>query len=1009
MKLKTFENEIIPEEIHIFYDDLANIYLKSNYEYGRKDEGEIDGEYIGRYLMSKIEISTIDENVDLSFLLYSEEGYIKQDEIVLLYDKYIRLKEIEELIVSYADEIYIVDENIKYIENNKELKEVKEKKKEVNISISGLLLASHIFGTRKLKKFFEKEICYCKDAYPISYFIDDKNYDLSFITQDIKTKKVLPKVDEKDKKDIDVGDEFIGQNEKSLSEQIKEILGETINQKLQDLAKTDKLAKIKEILQAKKKGDDKESYLIKDNNKNRDKLKEKFEKEYKDNYTDYIQDTTNSKIDEKDKKPFNEILKSVDKKDKSVINQEGFNEFRKMGKNNKLKIIDYLYQICSKSKDPLQTLENSLSFLSCKYADTYQKINTSKIIKDYFISKVKNMFIEKINQKLNVNFDKITNEYVTQYGFSDVDDIKFSIEFLSFNQYFKIKEYKFLKLFIDTDNIKRSYILDKNQKRVYKRARRLLDNLLVSIIASMCKLKNIYFDNVKDSNNNILRNSILFIDEYLDGLDIEDYKFFSNIKKFNISNVMLEIIKSNKEYRDISLINIADNMLDKTYFKYTSKDNEDIDKIKKIFPTKSSLEYNMKIRNSYNIYVFYEEIYDNKEIQDEKEYFVCNYAKIKCSMAVDITKLIVPNSDKYIDNKAVANIENTKIIPFKSCSINKVCVPNLANWQSKNDVLINSKKALMNTALTNCSIGGILSIVDANQTKSHTKKIDNVDRELVYKVDDYINIEKIYEYVEKTCFTSYARYFYNNKQNIYFLKRMLEKEFRKILKPKIDEKKLLDAETIIAVDNDKQALVNAKNLIDILEGYFLQRSNIKTINNKYVDVGRTLSKIIDFTEFITNAKAHLTVLYTPYTQEFKSVIKPYWMKRALQEYNKAYSYDELKKRVVIYHKQGGGIDAGIGTPWCASFVNYVVNNGYKSASSQCFYTKEGSKYYTEIYEPKYGAILVIDNKNGTGHCCFIISGSDDGYICLGGNQSKRIKKSFYKKNNKIKGIYWPRG
>ena len=34
MKLKKFENENIPEEIHEFYDDMSTKYLKSDYSYG---------------------------------------------------------------------------------------------------------------------------------------------------------------------------------------------------------------------------------------------------------------------------------------------------------------------------------------------------------------------------------------------------------------------------------------------------------------------------------------------------------------------------------------------------------------------------------------------------------------------------------------------------------------------------------------------------------------------------------------------------------------------------------------------------------------------------------------------------------------------------------------------------------------------------------------------------------------------------------------------------------------
>lgn len=927
MKLKVFEELVIPEEVKEFYDDLADKYLKSTYEYGKVDTGEITSEFIGRYCMSQNEIYIVDESIDLSYLLHCEEGNIKQDELVLYYDKYIRLKELENLIIQYANEVYIVPD-IKYMEVNKEVVDLKEKPSQINVTVAGLFLASHLFGTRKLKKFFDKEIAYCKDSYPISWYIDDKKYDISFITGDIKSKIVLPKVNEKEKKEmkdenIQVSDEFIGQNEKSIVDQIKDTLGK---QDISDIlnkigiGKKLNLDDVKKMLNIPNEEKDKEkNFLIEDNENNKERIKKKFENEYKNDYSKYVENTTNAKIDKKEKPAMNEILKAVDKKKQDIINQKGFNQFRNLGNNNTMKIIDFLYLICSNSRDPLQTLEDSLSFLSIKYEENYIP-NIKGIVKNYFVSKVKNMIIDKVNEKMNLDFSHIDNKYLTSLGLADVDDIKFNFEFMEFSRYFKTKEYRFMRLFINSNNIKRSYSLDENGRRIFKRARRLLDNLLISLISSMNKLNNNNYDGIKDDRSNILRNYILYLDEYLDGIDIEEYKFLIKSEKpFNISNMFLHLLKSNKDYRDKSLCNISDNMFEKTYFKYT-KDNGEKDKIKSIFPTKSSLEYNMRLRSSYNIYKFYEDIY-NIDNSSEKDYFVCNKAKIKCTMSVGNSVLIVKDSSKYIDNKAVANIEDKQIVPFSMCNTNRVCVPHLSNWEKKNDILIKNKNALMSSSKCICTFGGTISIVDPNQQKSYIKNIDNLDKKIKYNIDDYVDIKKSYKFLKDTFFSVLGRNVFTYSENIENIDRIAYHNMTNILKPKIDEKKLCSNNCIPAVNTEIDAIINAYNLIEIIKGYFYGRRKDKKHNSKYINIGKAYSNIVSFDDFITKALNQLDILYSPYKIEKLENTKATWMIKAFSEYDKRYTGKELNNKIVIYHREGGGIKADYRTPWCASFVN----------------------------------------------------------------------------------------
>ena len=189
MKLKKFENENIPEEIHEFYDDMSTKYLKSDYSYGKAEKGHIISEQIGRYKMKKDEIYLVEPNVDLSYLLHCEEGRIKQDEIVLKYDKYVLLKELKDILEKYVDDVFETID-MEYIEDNKTIEDAKFMKNIITVSAAGILIACHIFGIRKVKKLFSKKAIYCKDKIPITHYIDDKmNYDITYITGEIKKKR----------------------------------------------------------------------------------------------------------------------------------------------------------------------------------------------------------------------------------------------------------------------------------------------------------------------------------------------------------------------------------------------------------------------------------------------------------------------------------------------------------------------------------------------------------------------------------------------------------------------------------------------------------------------------------------------------------------------------------------------------------------------------------------------------------------------------------------------------
>ncbi|WP_068268268.1 PAAR-like protein [Caviibacter abscessus] len=1023
MLLKKFENENIPNEVKTFYDDLSIKYLKSEgYDYGKEIQGPVIAEKIGRYLLSKENINLIDPSIDLGFLIYTGEGHEKQDELVIYYHKNILLHDLKDIMELHNNSFFDISDipctnGKKTITKEEVLKNLEKINYTLNnlikVTPAGILIASHIFGTRKVKKLFNKESNFCdENNIPISYFIDDKTYDVEFITGQLKENKVIPKVNEKNENEINLGEKFIGQNSTNLFDQLKKFAKDNkILEKILDNLKTkdnkEIIKNVEKIINPKS-----NSYVAKPSEKLNIILNEKFENEYQGNkFREYFEDTTNKTIDEENKNTFNEVLKAKEKYEpKSIIEQNGFDKYRNFGEN-KITTFEYIYDECMKSIDPLDKLEKLLSFFTCKYQDESKFSFAKNITVKFFKSKLKNKLIDKVNEVTGAKLPKEEINYISNFGICDVDDIKFNIKRKSMNDYPKIKEYKFLKMFKEQNLVKRSFGTHSNGKRIYKRARRFLDNLQLALILKMTNFNKDNIDGHAKRSTNIVNNYIVFFDEYLSGYSFDDYKWFYDIKKeFNVTNLFIRLLKTHLDYRDIAISKLSDFMYELKYETYTDNKNMANDKseIKKIFKTKDSLEYNMRLRNSYNIADFYTSFYQNKD-EAETEKFVCEGAKISCSFAPDITNLIVTKSEKKINGLYVATINDKKIIPFKSCSVNKVCVAKLNNWKKKNNILIGNNPVLMNTSTCNCSIGGLLTIVDSNQNIESIRKIEKRDTKRKFMITDYKSINLLYDFTKKDYFSSFAFYLYTDKLFINNLDVYYLRKLKRLLKPSFDEKKLQKEDVIPVVDTSINSILNAYPMGKILKGYYYGKIRSLKTGDKYIDIGMSLSKERNFNNFFDKAKRQLDVIFAPYKlQSFKNE-KPYWMDKAFGEYNKNYSREGLRKAVIKYHKYGGGINADIRTAWCASFVNYILNTGFQSASSQGFYTQKGKQYFNKINDAKYGAILVLRNKNKiSGHCTFILNETDKGYFCLGGNQGGRIKKSFYPKNSKFYGIFWPK-
>jgi len=140
---------------------------------------------------------------------------------------------------------------------------------------------------------------------------------------------------------------------------------------------------------------------------------------------------------------------------------------------------------------------------------------------------------------------------------------------------------------------------------------------------------------------------------------------------------------------------------------------------------------------------------------------------------------------------------------------------------------------------------------------------------------------------------------------------------------------------------------------------------------------------------------------------------PPWMEIALEEAKKAkYVEETLSPTTEMankYHTYIGKSNANGSTAWCASFVNWCLNEAgqknAKSAGSQSVLWNEG-KLFKRIDEPVYGCIVLMTNyvkstgkSNSHGHVTFLYGLDANGdLICLGGNQNDRLKFSRYYTN-----------
>ncbi len=136
-----------------------------------------------------------------------------------------------------------------------------------------------------------------------------------------------------------------------------------------------------------------------------------------------------------------------------------------------------------------------------------------------------------------------------------------------------------------------------------------------------------------------------------------------------------------------------------------------------------------------------------------------------------------------------------------------------------------------------------------------------------------------------------------------------------------------------------------------------------------------------------------------------------WMKIAWSEENdgvKEIAGSQHNPRIVEYHHATGLNATDDETPWCGSFMGWVMQTAKipydkKNAASARSWLNFGEK----LDEPVPGCIVVFKRGAG-GHVAFLIQDDHERVHVLGGNQSNMVKVSAYKKSD-VLGYRWPKG
>ena len=301
----------------------------------------------------------------------------------------------------------------------------------------------------------------------------------------------------------------------------------------------------------------------------------------------------------------------------------------------------------------------------------------------------------------------------------------------------------------------KTYLMDENGVRQFPLSRRLIDNIIIEFLKVQTGFKEEneikYFDNHKYRDSNIVRNYLLWYIKKHKGIDLpskSEMGLFDRLEKIGkdirVTTVLNDWITSKSAIKVRNIREIS-NLIDEVYENY--RDNSDFEKDKSIIlglfkDSKELRDYASNI-DSMDLYSFYKSFYDLQNIINPTgELFVNTNCMLKCTLGKDISRLIINEDRVMLRGAKQANINDTNIQPFKSCSAIGICQPALiGTWEKNTDVKVRDKPALLDISTIQCMHGGIISIDDAGQkevgtavTKTEEVKEAERDADCQYKL-----------------------------------------------------------------------------------------------------------------------------------------------------------------------------------------------------------------------------------------------------------------------------------
>ena len=505
------------------------------------------------------------------------------------------------------------------------------------------------------------------------------------------------------------------------------------------------------------------------------RLQAKFQDEnlYNQDYVKYLETKTGKKVLEENKEDINIILKMYDEATKdnenigNVIRQHGFDVLRGREENNEvLRIQDIVYYIYS-YPIPNKTSIESLEYVFSQYSAKYVKFPDKKPVNKF---KKQNDYVDKIqgviqihvkDEEVKIEKNQLPEKYDKyMQGIKDIDEIIIKVAKRQSSELQKSRcENLIRELGENVLEYEKTYSIDENGVRQFPLSRRLIDNIIIEFLKVQTGFKEEneikYFDNHKYRDSNIVRNYLLWYIKKHKGIDLpskSEMGLFDRLQKIGkdirVTTVLNDWITSKSAIKVRNIRQIS-NLIDEVYENY--RDNLDFEKDKSIIlglfkDSKELRDYASNI-DSIDLYSFYKSFYDLQNIINPTgELFVNTNCMLKCTLGKDISRLIINEDRVMLRGAKQANINDTNIQPFKSCSAIGTCQPALmVTWEKNTDVKVRDKPALLDISTIQCMHGGIISIDDAGQKEvgtavTKTKEVKEAVRDADCQYGLLINI-----------------------------------------------------------------------------------------------------------------------------------------------------------------------------------------------------------------------------------------------------------------------------